>query len=161
MARSLRSRFGWTALAAWMLCAVVAYAPAGSAASPRTACDLLSPAEVQQVLGKPGEVQYAQPTLCQWFAPMRRMLSISVDSALLEPTRQLAMLRNWAQRMSPKHTFQDEPTVGPLAFSETTTIHEWLVKFVKGRRVVVVKLDDAPGGLEATRTAARLVYAKL
>jgi hypothetical protein len=60
-----------------------------------------------------------------------------------------------------EHTFQDEPAVGPLAFSETTTIKEWLVRFVAGKTVVVIRVDGAPGKLDAARAAAKLFYANM
>ena len=107
-------------------------------------------------------MQDAKPDSCLWFAPVRRTLSVRIDQAIIsDPKKQLAMLRSPAQRMSPKHTFQDEPTVGPLSFSETTTISEWLIKFVKGKKVVVIKVDGAPGELGAARGAAKLLYAKM
>ncbi len=152
------ARASWTMAS---VCFVALSVPVTGAAA-ATGCDLLSAADAQQALGKPGKLQDATPTSCRWFAPVKRMLSIRIDPALVsDPGKQLAMLRSIAQKMSPKHTFQDEPTVAPLAFSETSTISEWLVRVVKGRKVAIIKVDDAPGGLDAARRVAKLVYARM
>ena len=149
----------WSGLTVTLVCAL-GLSMRSARAAPPTACDLLSAKEVEQALGKPGKIQDATSDHCWWTTPYRT-LSISIDAALFDEAKQMRMARELVQNLSPKHIFQDEPSVAPFAFSETLTINEWVVRFMKGKKFVTVKAHEAPDGLEAARRVAKLVYAKM
>ena len=89
-------------------------APAAKAAPTPNACELLTAAQVEQVLGKPVKIQTSRPDECDYFADPRRMLSISIYPVMnSDPAKEIATRRAMVQKISPKHTFQDEPASAP------------------------------------------------